>query len=161
MKFRGGDELLSMSVIRAHAGAEHSEGTEQQYVFTVTDGGWAKRTRVEEYRRQGRGGLGIKAMKLHDGRGSLVGALVVTDDDEVMSIKASGQVTRSGAADVPVKGRDTMGVKFVEARNGDQVVAIARNGERDDLVEPFADADEASNEGAEMAQVDANHDAEA
>jgi DNA gyrase subunit A len=155
MKFRDGDELLSMSVIRANAGGQPPEGTDQQYVFTVTNGGWAKRTRVEEYRRQGRGGLGIKAMKLHDGRGSLVGGLVVTDDDEVMSIKASGQVTRSGASDVPVKGRDTMGVKFVEASNGDQVVAIARSGERDDLVNGLDDTDEASNERAEQVQVDA------
>jgi DNA gyrase subunit A len=149
-----------MSVIRANAGVQRVAGTDEQYVFTVTNGGWAKRTRVEEYRRQGRGGLGIKAMKLHDGRGSLVGGLVVTDDDEVMSIKASGQVTRSGASDVPVKGRDTMGVKFVEASNGDQVVAIARSGERDDLVNGLDDADEAPSEGAEQAQVEAFEGAE-
>jgi DNA gyrase subunit A len=158
MKFRAGDELLSMSVIRTNgpaAGSRDGLAPEQQYVFTVTDGGWAKRTRIEEYRRQGRGGLGIKAMKLQDARGSLVGGLVVTEDDEVMSIKASGQVTRSGASDVPVKGRDTMGVKFVDAKNGDQVVAIARSGEREDLVDGFVEADEASNEGAETAPVEA------
>jgi len=163
MKFRAGDELLSMSVIPANgtdAGSQDGMVREQQYVFTVTDGGWAKRTRVEEYRRQSRGGLGIKAMKLKDGRGSLVGGLVVTDDDEVMSIKASGQVTRSGASDVPVKGRDTMGVKFVDAQNGDQVVAIAQSGEREDLVDGFVEADEASNEGAETAQVEAHEVAE-
>jgi DNA gyrase subunit A len=163
MKFRAGDELLSMSVIRANGGAAGSQDgaePEQQYVFTVTDGGWAKRTRVEEYRRQGRGGLGIKAMKLQDARGSLVGGLVVTEDDEVMSIKASGQVTRSGASDVPVKGRDTMGVKFVDAKNGDQVVAIARSGEREDLVDGFVEVDEASDEGAETAQVEALEAAE-
>jgi DNA gyrase subunit A len=163
MKFRAGDELLSMSVIPAKetaAGSQDAVLREQQYVFTVTDGGWAKRTRVEEYRRQGRGGLGIKAMKLQDARGSLVGGLVVTEDDEVMSIKASGQVTRSGASDVPVKGRDTMGVKFVDAQNGDQVVAIARSGEREDLVDGFVEADEASNEGAETAQVEARGGAE-
>jgi DNA gyrase subunit A len=163
MKFRAGDELLSMSVIRADNGATGSldaVGPEQQYVFTVTDGGWAKRTRVEEYRRQGRGGLGIKAMKLQDARGSLVGGLVVTEDDEVMSIKASGQATRSGASDVPVKGRDTMGVKFVDAKNGDQVVAIARSGEREDLVDGFVEPGEASDEGAETAQVEALEAAE-
>ena len=80
---------------------------------------------------QGRGGLGIKAMKLADARGSLVGAMVVTDADEVLAVKASGQVTRSAAADVPAKGRDTMGVKFVTVADGDSVVAIARNAERD------------------------------
>jgi DNA gyrase subunit A len=137
MKFRGGDELLSMSVIPA--GLE--DQPEPRYVFTVTDGGWAKRTEVSEYRLQGRGGLGIKAMKLRDARGSLVGAVIVTDTDEVMCIKASGQVTRTGASDVPLKGRDTMGVRFVEVRDGDQVVAIARNAEREDLVEGDAVAD--------------------
>ena len=73
MKFRAGDELLSMSVIRAGP-------TRTALVFTVTDGGFAKRTPVSEYRQQGRGGLGIKAMKLNEDRGSLVGGLVVTDE---------------------------------------------------------------------------------
>ena len=86
MKFRRGDELLSMSVIRAGG------GDDGRFVFTVTDGGFAKRTHVQEYRQQGRGGLGIKAMKLNEDRGSLVGGLVVTDNDEVIAIKASGQI---------------------------------------------------------------------
>jgi len=128
MKFRGDDELLSMSVITA---ADIAESAAERYVFTVTDGGYAKRTRVSEYRLQGRGGIGVKAMRLADARGSLVGAIVVTDADEVMAVRASGQVTRSAAADVPAKGRDTMGVKFVSVVNGDSVVAIARNAEPD------------------------------
>jgi DNA gyrase subunit A len=127
MKFRSGDQLLSMSVV-PHSPDEDSP---TRYVFTATDGGWAKRTVVEDYRVQGRGGLGIKAMKLQDSRGSLVGAMVVTDTDEVMAIKASGQVTRSAAADVPAKGRDTMGVKFVTVAEDDSVVGIARNTERE------------------------------
>ncbi len=127
MKFRSGDELLSMSVVEADAAPD----APIRYVFTVTDGGWAKRTEVGEYRLQGRGGLGIKAMKLADARGSLVGAMVVTAADEVMAIRASGQVTRSVAGDVPAKGRDTMGVKFVTVGSSDSVVAIARNTERE------------------------------
>ncbi|GAA3622156.1 DNA gyrase subunit A [Microlunatus ginsengisoli] len=123
MKFRDGDELLSMSIIRAGAGED------DLYVFTVTDGGFAKRTAVSEYREQGRGGLGIKAMKLNDARGSLVGGLVVSENDEVIAIKASGQITRSAVNEVPVKGRDTMGVKFVGVRDSDAVVAIALNPE--------------------------------
>ena len=123
MKFRSGDELLSMSVIRA------GDETDDRYVFTVTDGGFAKRTHVTEYRQQGRGGLGIKAMKLNEDRGSLVGGLVVTDNDEVIAIKASGQITRSAVAEVPVKGRDTMGVKFVGVGTSDSVVVIALNPE--------------------------------
>jgi DNA gyrase subunit A len=123
MKFRSGDELLSMSVIRA------GDETDSRFVFTVTDGGFAKRTHVTEYRQQGRGGLGIKAMKLNEDRGSLVGGLVVTDNDEVIAIKASGQITRSAVAEVPVKGRDTMGVKFVGVGTSDSVVVIALNPE--------------------------------
>ncbi len=123
MKFRPGDELLSMSIIRAGVSAD------ERYVFTVTDGGFAKRTQVFEYRQQGRGGLGIKAMKLNEDRGSLVGGLVVTDNDEVIAIKASGQITRSAVAEVPVKGRDTMGVRFVGVGENDSVVVIALNPE--------------------------------
>ena len=121
MKFRNGDELLAMSVIRA--GSEE----DAQYVFTVTDAGYAKRSRVSEYRQQGRGGLGIKAVKLNDERGSLVGALIVVDADQVLAIKASGQVVRSRVDSVPVKGRDTMGVRFAGVGESDAVVAIARN----------------------------------
>ena len=122
MKFRTGDELLSMSIIQAGA-------DDERFVFTVTDGGFAKRTHVYEYRQQGRGGLGIKAMKLNEDRGSLVGGLVVTDNDEVIAIKASGQITRSAVAEVPVKGRDTMGVRFVGVGDNDSVVVIALNPE--------------------------------
>jgi DNA gyrase subunit A len=120
MKFRDGDELLSMSVVR--------DGT-NSFVFTVTNGGYAKRTVVEDYRVQGRGGLGIKAMKINEDRGTLVGALVVSDGDEVLAIRAAGGVTRSPVRDVPAKGRDTMGVKYVSLGSGDAVVAIARNAE--------------------------------
>jgi DNA gyrase subunit A len=123
MKFRTGDELLSMSIIQAGAAED------ERFVFTVTDGGFAKRTHVYEYRQQGRGGLGIKAMKLNEDRGSLVGGLVVTDNDEVIAIKASGQITRSAVAEVPVKGRDTMGVRFVGVGDNDSVVVIALNPE--------------------------------
>ena len=119
MSFRGEDELLSMDVVRA--------ADEDRFVFTVTDGGFAKRTKVEQYRVQGRGGLGIKAAKLNDDRGSLVGALIVGEDDEVLCIRSSGSVTRSSVAEVAAKNRDTMGVKFVALDSGDAVVALARN----------------------------------
>ncbi|WP_353081244.1 DNA gyrase subunit A [Tessaracoccus lapidicaptus] len=119
MKFRSGDELLSMAVLRA------DEDQSDRFVFTVTDGGFAKRTAVDEYRVQGRGGLGIKAMRLNEDRGSLVGGLIVREGDEVLAIKVSGQVTRSAVAGVPVKGRDTMGVKFVGVKGDDAVGAIA------------------------------------
>jgi DNA gyrase subunit A len=90
-------------------------------------------------------------MKLADSRGSLVGAMVVTDTDEVMAIKASGQVTRSPAADVPAKGRDTMGVRFVTVADSDTVVGIARNTEREVDEELFDDAVDAGSVAVEDA----------
>ena len=137
MKFREGDQVLSLSVI------SNEMEEDDRYVFTVTDGGFAKRTPVSEYRQQGRGGLGIKAMRLNSERGSLVGGLVVAENDEVIAIKASGQITRSAVAEVPVKGRDTMGVKFVGVKDGDSVVVIALNPEATAAVAELDGADEA------------------
>ncbi|MEL4504855.1 DNA gyrase subunit A [Luteococcus sp. H138] len=136
MKFREDDSLLSMSIIDADMPED------DRFVFTVTSGGYAKRTAVSEYRQQGRGGLGIKAMKLADDRGDLVGGLVVSEHDEVIAIKHSGQITRSAVADVPAKGRDTMGVKFVGVRGEDHVAVIAINPEshEDEAIEAIAEA---------------------
>ncbi|MGZ6793971.1 MAG: DNA gyrase C-terminal beta-propeller domain-containing protein, partial [Mycobacteriales bacterium] len=89
--------------------------------------GFAKRTLVDQYRVQGRGGIGIKAANIPSARGSLVGALIVGNDDEVMCIRSSGSVTRSRVDEVEPKGRDTMGVKFVALDGDDAVVAVARN----------------------------------
>ncbi|KQR48489.1 DNA gyrase subunit A [Microbacterium sp. Leaf161] len=119
MKFREGDSLLSASV-----------AAPGQFVFVVTDGGYAKRTAVEEYRVQGRGGFGIKVAKLHDDRGTLAGGLMVSADDEVLVVLSSGKVVRSAVAEVPAKGRDTMGVVFARTTEADRILAIARNGER-------------------------------
>jgi len=119
MKFREGDSLLSASV-----------AAPGQFVFVVTDGGYAKRTAVEEYRVQGRGGFGIKVAKLHDDRGTLAGGLMVSADDEVLVVLSSGKVVRSAVAEVPAKGRDTMGVVFARTTEADRILAIAGNGER-------------------------------
>ena len=115
---------------RRRAARDGGRGGPGTRVFTVTDGGFAKRTEVEEYRLQGRGGYGIQAMKFCEARGSLVGALVVGDDDEVFSIKASGGVTRVSVGEVNPTGRVTMGVRFISLADDDTVVAIARNAER-------------------------------
>jgi DNA gyrase subunit A len=148
MKFRGADSLLSMSVIRAAEVAnedadEDAPEAKVQYVFTITDGGFAKRTRIAEYRTQSRGGLGIKAMSLaNEQRGELVGAFIVVDGDEVLSITANGQVVRSPInADFRPTGRSTMGVKFVTPKEGDSVAVVARSVEKavEELVEELAD----------------------
>jgi DNA gyrase subunit A len=168
MKFREGDSLLSMSVIRAAqmAAEEHAEsdagveeaaatpaspyfGLHPQYVFTITDGGFAKRTRITEYRVQSRGGIGIKAMSLaNEERGSLVGAFIVEEGDEILSITSGGQVVRSPInADFRATGRSTMGVKFVTPKNGDSVAVVARSVERA-VEESVDEAVEAAEEAA-------------
>jgi DNA gyrase subunit A len=119
MKFREDDELLAANVI-----------TEGSYVFIVTEGGYAKRTAVEEYRLQGRGGLGIKVAKLAEERGDLVGALIVQEEDEVLVVMGGGKVVRSSVAGVPAKGRDTMGVIFAKPDKNDRIIEVARNSER-------------------------------
>ncbi|MFM6963718.1 MAG: DNA gyrase subunit A [Micrococcales bacterium] len=121
MSFRNGDYLLSSSVINDVDGA---------FVFVVTEGGYAKRTSVDQYRAQNRGGLGIKVAKLEEKRGDLVGALIVADDDEVLVVLESGRVVRSAVAEVPAKGRDTMGVVFARFDEEDSVIGLARNTER-------------------------------
>ena len=119
MKFRDDDELLNASVV-----------TDESYVFVVTEGGYAKRTQVNQYRVQGRGGLGIKVAKLAEDRGDLVGGLIVGEDDEILVVMQSGKVVRTSVAEVPAKGRDTMGVIFAKPGKGDQIVGVARNHDR-------------------------------
>lgn len=118
MKFREGDELLAADVVREGA-----------FVFTVTNEGYAKRTDVAEYRVQSRGGLGIKVAKLNEERGELVGAMIVDETDEVLVVMGSGKVVRSAAAQVPAKGRDTMGVIFAKPDKKDHIIAVAKNSE--------------------------------
>ena len=120
MNFRDGDALLAASRLSDDEG----------YVFVVTEGGYAKRTAVSEYRVQQRGGYGIKVAKLDETRGDLAGGFIVDEGDEVLVVLASGKVVRSGVAEVPAKGRNTMGVVFARFPEGDRIIGIARNAER-------------------------------
>ena len=131
MKFREGDHLLAMTVIRPDSD-----------LLVVTEGGYAKRTSVEEYRVQGRGGLGIKVANLVAERGGLVGALIVNTDDEVMVIMQSGKVQRSRVDEVPRTGRNTQGVIFTRPAPGDAVLAVALNNEKSDDDESSEATDE-------------------
>jgi len=119
MHFRQDDFLLSADVI-----------TDKGFVFVVTEGGFAKRTAVEQYRIQNRGGIGIKVAKLEEKRGDIVGALIVEEDDEVLIVLASGKVVRSAVSEVPARGRDTMGVVFARFDDEDSVLGLAKNSER-------------------------------
>ncbi len=128
MHFRDDDTLLDASVVPS-TGADGSNEP-IGYVFVVTEGGYAKRTAADQYRVQNRGGLGIKVAKLAEARGDLAGALIVEEDDEVLVVLASGKVVRSSVAEVPAKGRDTMGVVFARFADDDKIIAVARNSER-------------------------------
>lgn len=136
MKFREGDELISANVV-----------TEGSFVFVVTEGGYAKRTSVDEYRVQGRNGFGIKVAKLVEDRGALVGGLIVDEEDEVLVVMASGKVVRSNVNEVPAKGRDTMGVIFAKPGMGDSIIGVARNQDRQ-----LDDSDDETTENTEASE---------
>ena len=120
MKFRRDDELLAMDVVPEDS---------KQDLLVVTNEGFAKRTAISEYRLQGRNGFGVKAVQLAEGRGSLVGALIVSEDDQVMAIMKSGKVIRSNVTEVKRTGRTTQGVTLAKPDKGDEIISIARNEE--------------------------------
>jgi len=137
MHFRDGDYLLNATVIN---------DVDDTYVFVVTEGGFAKRTSADQYRIQNRGGIGIKVAKLEEKRGDLVGALIVGEEDEVLVVLEQGKVVRSAVAEVPARGRDTMGVVFARFDESDSIIGIAKNTERN--LESAADGLAEDNEGA-------------
>ena len=149
MKFRSGDSLLTLEVVRPDS-----------EVFVVTEGGFAKRTRVEQYRAQTRGGLGIKVANLVEARGDLAGALITTGGDEVLVIMESGKVVRSSVDEVNLTGRDTQGVTFARPDDGDRILAIAINLEAEveeeveaaEAGDPSDDGDPAESEKAPDAE---------
>ncbi|MEV0356111.1 DNA gyrase subunit A [Nocardia sp. NPDC050697] len=124
MRFNASDELLSLNVVRA--------GT---YLLVATSGGYAKRTAIEEYTAQGRGGKGVLTIQFDARRGTLVGALIVDDDDELYAITSGGGVIRTAARQVRRAGRQTKGVRLMNLGEGDTLLAIARNADEPDQVE--------------------------
>jgi DNA gyrase subunit A len=126
MSLDAGHEVLDMHVV--HNGEED--------VLVATEGGYAKRTPVEQYPVQGRGGKGVLTAKIVQTRGRLVGALMVRPEDEVFAMTSSGGVIRTGCAEIKQSGRQTMGVRLMNLADGDVVVAIARNVES--IVDPDA-----------------------
>ena len=124
MRFRSDDELLSMDVV-----------TEGADVVTVTDGGYAKRTPVDEWNVKGRGILGVRAMKLVEERGGLVGALICNPTDEIYAVASDGIVIRTRVEELRVSGRDTMGVRLMNLGDDRTLVAVARSMESEDADE--------------------------
>jgi DNA gyrase subunit A len=115
MRFRGTkDSALSLEVVRPKAS-----------LVTVTDEGFAKRTELTEWLSKGRGGLGVRAMRLTDERGQLAGALVAEPHEEVFAIASNGVVLKTKVSEIRATGRDTMGVAFMDLRGDEKVVAVA------------------------------------
>jgi DNA gyrase subunit A len=139
MRFANGDELLGMYVVR--------EGAD---VLVATAGGYAKRTPANEYPIKGRGTMGVVTARIVDQRGELVGALMVSPEDEVYAITSTGGVIRTTAAEVKQSGRQTMGVRLMNLAPGDSVVAVARNAEAGSAAE--GDVDEADDENGTVVE---------
>ena len=117
MRFKNDEDyLLSLEVARP-----------DQFLVTVTDGGWAKRTAISEWNAKGRGTQGVRAMRLVEKRGGLAGALVCADEDEIFAIASNGVVIRTRVDEIRAAGRDTMGVGFMKVGDDEQVVAVARS----------------------------------
>ncbi|MCW2913068.1 MAG: gyrase, subunit [Actinomycetia bacterium] len=150
MRFEEGHEVLDMHVVRDGVGED---------VLVATEGGYAKRTPVDQYPVQGRGGKGVLTAKIVQTRGRLVGALMVRpEEDEVFGMTSSGGVIRTSAAEIKQSGRQTMGVRLVNLAEGDVVVAVARNvesmedseaGEGGDLESPAQSSDHVSEPSGE------------
>ena len=124
MRFNEEDKLLSLNVVQ--------EGT---FLLVATAGGYAKRTAIEEYPVQGRGGKGVLTVQFDKRRGSLVGALIVDDDTELYAITSGGGVIRTAARQVRKAGRQTKGVRLMNLGEGTTLIAIARNAEEGDAAE--------------------------
>ncbi|GAA0612573.1 DNA gyrase subunit A [Kutzneria viridogrisea] len=116
MRFNSGDELLAMGVVQ-----------EDKFVLVATDGGYAKRTPIEDYPVQGRGGKGVLTIQYDSKRGRLVGAVIVDDEDELYAITSSGGVIRTSAVQVRKASRQTKGVRLMNLDEGTTLVGVARN----------------------------------
>ncbi len=147
MKFRDGDELLAMDVV---------QGDSDRDLLVVTNEGFAKRTAISEYRLQGRNGYGVKAVQLAEGRGSLVGAVIVEESDQIMAIMKSGKVLRSNVAEVKRTGRTTQGVTLAKPDKNDEIISIARNEEtdEDDAEQAAAENGAVQNDAAAQSQAE-------
>ncbi|MCG8656755.1 DNA gyrase subunit A [Yimella sp. NH-Cas1] len=139
MKFRAGDELLSISVV--------DEGTDPD-LFVVFVNGLAKRTAASEYPVKGRATLGVKVANISERGGELVGALTVEEGDEVLVVMEKGKIVRSRADEVRRTGRSTQGVQFATPDKGDAIVAVARNAETDVVAEEVVGSTESPEEEA-------------
>ncbi|TVT60580.1 DNA gyrase subunit A, partial [Amycolatopsis rhizosphaerae] len=142
MRFNDGDELLALNVVKPDT-----------FLLVATDGGYAKRTAIEDYPVQGRGGKGVLTIQHDTKRGRLVGALVVEADDELYAITSSGGVIRTAAEQVRKAGRQTKGVRLINLGEGTTLLAVARNADEPSDV-GNGDDNEGDDTGAQVEQPD-------
>ncbi len=116
MRFRGDDQLLAMTTVK-----------DGDYLLVATSGGYGKRTPIEEYSPQGRGGLGVMTFKYTPKRGKLIGALAVEEDDQIFAITSAGGVIRTEVNQIRPSSRATMGVRLVDLNDGVDLLAIDVN----------------------------------
>ncbi len=121
MKLRPGDEVISINIAEDDAD-----------LLVVTENGYGKRTRISQYPRKGRGGIGVKTVQLNEARGYLAGSRVVRDGYQVMLISTRGTVIRIPVADVKRLGRATQGVIVMRLRGDERVSALAQVVDSDD-----------------------------
>jgi len=123
IKLPEGDEVIALTIIR--------EGL----ILTATENGFGKRTPVDEFPKQGRGGQGVIAIQTTERNGKTVGALQVGDEDEIMLISSNGTLVRTGVEDISIMGRNTQGVRLIRVEEGQRLVGLAR-------IESIEDEDE-------------------
>ncbi len=103
-----------------------SDDNDEETILAATENGYGKRTRLEDFSRQGRGGQGVIAIRVNERNGLVVGADAVSDDDELMLITNTGTLIRTRAAEVSVQGRNTQGVRLIGIQGGERLVSIER-----------------------------------
>jgi DNA gyrase subunit A len=128
-------KLVDDEIVSAIVADDHSP------ILTATEKGYGKRTELEEYRSQARGGSGVISIKTSDRNGKVVGAIQVTDADEMMLISNKGTLVRARAADVSIIGRNTQGVTLINIAKGEKLVSVAK----------IAETEEENAEGEEQA----------
>ena len=138
---RDGDSAVAMEILRPG-------GT----ILSVTEQGYGKRTELDEYRIQTRGGVGIINIQTSDRNGKVVGIIQVTDDDELMVITQQGKILRMASKDIRTIGRSTQGVRLIDTEGDDLAVSIVRLAEKDvEDLQPEAAGDEPGTAGDEGA----------
>jgi DNA gyrase subunit A len=122
---REGDATVGMEVLKPG-----------KTILTVSENGFGKRTPLEDYREQNRGGQGIITIKTTERNGKVVGILQVSDGDEIMLITNGGKMIRTRVGEIPTMSRNTQGVRLMEPSEGEIVVSVAKLAEEDEAEDP-------------------------